>query len=114
MRCRLRWKIENEGFNFQKNNILNIGHNFSSIGYAGQNFYLLAQIAHTIIQLVCYTDIAGQVRQVTTDIKDNLSQSLKEIFGTFILIAQKIRIELFEKIFKPPQLQNMRVRLRLA
>ena len=112
--CRKRWKIENEGFNFQKNNILHIDHNFSSVGHAGQNFYLLAQIAHTIIQLAGMTDIAGQVRRQITLKVDQFSQSLKTIFGTFEIIAQKIKGELFEKIFKPPLIIAMRVRLKSA
>jgi hypothetical protein len=112
--CRQRWKIENEGFNFQKNNILHIGHSFSSVGYAAQNFYLLAQLAHTIIQLASFTDIAGQVRRQTTGGVDNLSQSLKKIFKTFGIIAQRIRIEFLEKVFKPPLSISMRVRLKLA
>ena len=114
MNCRKRWKIENEGFNFQKNNILHIGHNFSSVGNAGQNFYLLAQIAHTILQLAALTDIAGQVRrQITGDI-DQLSQSLKIIFRTFGIIAHRIKVELLEKVFKPPLIAPMRIRLKFA
>ncbi|MDD3102506.1 MAG: transposase family protein [Patescibacteria group bacterium] len=114
MDCRKRWKIENEGFNFQKNNILNIGHSFSSVGHAGQNFYLLAQIAHMILQLACFTDVAGQIRRLLTGETDNLSQSLKNIFQTFAIIALRIRIELLEKIFKPPPIPQMRIRLKFA
>ena len=112
--CRKRWKIENEGFNFQKNNILNIGHSYSSRGHAGQNFYLIAQIAHTIIQLAALTDIAGQVRRRITGENDNLSQSLKTIFTTFWAIADRVKNELLEKIFKPPLIKNMRIRLKFA
>ncbi len=114
MECRRRWKIENEGFNFQKNNVLNIGHNFSARGYAGQNFYLLAQIAHIIMQLTCFSDIAGKMRRRLSGETDELSQSLKDIFQTFAVIALRIRIELLEKVFKPPLILPMRVRLKLA
>lgn len=114
MNCRKRWKIENEGFNFQKNNILHIGHNFSSVGNAGQNFYLLAQIAHTIIELTALTDIAGQVRRQITGEVDQLSQSLKTIFKTFEMIAHRIKVELLEKVFKPPLIAPMRIRLKFA
>jgi len=114
MNCRRRWKIENEGFNFQKNNILHIGHNFSSVGHAGQNFYLLAQIAHTVIQLTGLTDIAGQVRRQITGEIDQLSQSLKTIFRTFGIIAQRIKVELLEKVFKSPSHLPMRIRLTFA
>ena len=50
---RLRWKIENEGFNAQKNLGYALEHKFSRISYtAMQNYYQLLQIAHMINQLV--------------------------------------------------------------
>lgn len=114
MICRKRWKIENEGFNVQKNGFLHIAHNFSSVGHAGQNFYLLAQIAHTIMQLAYYTDIAGHVRRSLEDDPEYLSQTLQSIFRSFITVAQRIRVELFDKVFKPPLLPPMRIRLTFA
>jgi len=50
---RLRWKIENEGFNTQKKKGYKLQHKFSRVSYiAMQNYYLLLQIAHMINQLV--------------------------------------------------------------
>jgi hypothetical protein len=49
---RLRWKIENEGFNAQKNNGYELEHAYSEHGQAAKNFYLLLQIAHLIAQLL--------------------------------------------------------------
>ncbi len=50
---RLRWKIENEGFNTQKNLGFELAHKFSRTSYtAMQNYYRLMQIAHMIVQLV--------------------------------------------------------------
>jgi hypothetical protein len=50
---RLRWKIENEGFNTQKNQGYELEHKFSRVSYtAMQNYYQLLQIAHMINQLV--------------------------------------------------------------
>jgi len=49
---RLRWKIENEGFNTQKNGGYNLQHKFSrKHTSAMQNYYQLLQIAHLIVQL---------------------------------------------------------------
>jgi hypothetical protein len=49
---RLRWKIENEGFNAQKNQGYELGHKFSRKSFqAMQNYYQLLQIAHMINQL---------------------------------------------------------------
>jgi hypothetical protein len=50
---RLRWKIENEGFNAQKNLGYELEHKFSRVSYiAMQNYYQLLQIAHMINQFV--------------------------------------------------------------
>ena len=50
---RLRWCIENEGFNTQKNGGYNLEHKFSRKElWAKKNYYELLQIAHLINQLV--------------------------------------------------------------
>ena len=49
---RRRWKIENEGFNEQKNGIYKISHLCSRFENALKIHYLLIQIAHTIRQLL--------------------------------------------------------------
>lgn len=50
---RLRWKIENEGFNQQKNGGYNLKHLFSEVSLnASKNYYQSLQIAHMINQLL--------------------------------------------------------------
>jgi hypothetical protein len=50
---RFRWKIENEGFNTQKNLGYELEHKFSRVSYtAMQNYYQLLQIAHMVNQFV--------------------------------------------------------------
>lgn len=49
---RLRWKIENEGFNVQKNGGFHLEHPYSQNENARKVFYLLLQIAHLITQLM--------------------------------------------------------------
>jgi len=49
---RLRWKIENEGFNNLKNGGFEMEHAYSQDKTAGKVFYYLMQIAHLIFQLV--------------------------------------------------------------
>ncbi|MCJ7703625.1 MAG: transposase family protein [Anaerolineales bacterium] len=49
---RLRWKIENEGFNVQKNGGFNLEHPYSQDGTARKVFYFLLQIAYLIFQLI--------------------------------------------------------------
>lgn len=49
---RPRWKIENEGFNVQKNGGYGLEHRYSQDATASKIFYLLLQIAHLLAQLV--------------------------------------------------------------
>jgi hypothetical protein len=49
---RLRWKIENEGFNEQKNSGYNLEHAYSENEHAAKNYYILLQIAHLIEMLI--------------------------------------------------------------
>ncbi len=50
---RSRWKIENQGFDEQKNHGYNLQHKYSRISpRARSNYYILLQIAHLINQLV--------------------------------------------------------------
>ena len=59
---RLRWKIENEGFNAQKNLGYEMEHKFSRKSYtAMQNYYQVLQIAHMINQLVERSKQVGDI-----------------------------------------------------
>jgi len=49
---RFRWKIENEGFNVQKNGGFNLEHPYSHDNTARKVFYFLLQIAHMIFLLM--------------------------------------------------------------
>lgn len=55
--ARQRWKIENQGFNIQKNHGFELDHPYGLQGFAWKNFYIIMQIAHLIEQLVLYSDL---------------------------------------------------------
>lgn len=83
---RMRWKIENEGFNTQKNSGYNLQHKYSrkQLG-AMQNYYNLLQIAHMINQLTEKRQSVKQaIREAGTTLKaiweDVLGSIQKEIF----------------------------------
>ncbi len=58
---RMRWKIENEGFNNQKNNDYNLAHKFSRTNFnATKNYYQLLQIADIINQLTYKSSSMGK------------------------------------------------------
>ncbi|MCF6285193.1 MAG: hypothetical protein L3K26_08380 [Candidatus Hydrogenedentes bacterium] len=49
---RIRWKIENEGFNVQKTGGLKMGHAYSNDENGIKIYYLVLQIAHILLQLL--------------------------------------------------------------
>ena len=78
---RKRWKIENEGFNMQKNRTFDIGHLYSKNTVAIKVHYLLIQIAHIIRQLL-----------------ENCSKSIKEMKLKINEISNKIKQTLISTI----------------
>jgi len=75
---RKRWKIENEGFNIQKNHRYNIEH-ANSLNYnAMKNHYLLTQISDVLLQL--YENGIKGLREIKRTIK-NISSDLLASFG---------------------------------
>ena len=54
---RLRWKIENEGFNVQKNSDLNLEHAYSEDPIAQKIFYLLMQLACLFFQVMQHSSL---------------------------------------------------------
>lgn len=72
-----RWKIENEGFNNQKNGIYQIEHLNSRNSNAMKNHYLLTQIADILMQL--YLNWNPLVKEIGQSIK-NTSSRLMESF----------------------------------
>ena len=84
---RLRWKIENEGFNTQKNLGYDLEHKFSRVSYtAMQNYYQLCQIAHAINQFV------EQTVEVVELMKEHSKQTMvdlwKKTLAYFIMIFE--------------------------
>lgn len=84
---RKRWKIENEGFNIQKNHRYNITHANSLDYNAMKNHYLIIQIADILLQL--YEQGAAIIRQLKKSIK-NISSDLLNSFGRLTLTKEDI------------------------
>jgi len=66
------------------------------------------------MQLAYFSDIAGHVRRAIDGDADALSQTLQSIFRSFMAVAQRVRVEFFDKELKPPTLPVMRIRLKFA
>jgi hypothetical protein len=80
---RRRWKIENEGFNEQKNGGFGLEHMFSQDYNAIKNHYFLIQIGHMISQLLeCGLRVLEALSRISTR---QLMAEVKESFRTVIL-----------------------------
>jgi hypothetical protein len=80
---RYRWKIENEGFNRQKNSGLNLEHVYSTDPEKMQAYYYLLQIAFLLTQLL---ERGSLLRQLAADLGKRLDQA----FGSLANIAQRL------------------------
>lgn len=86
---RKRWKIENEGFNMQKNGTFDIGHLYSKNAVAIKVHYLMIQIAHIIRQLVENGSIALKsqklkIKEISQLIKKTLTSTIVDIQLAYI------------------------------
>ena len=90
---RLRHKIENQGFNTQKNEGYNLEHVFSIHPQASKNFYMLMQIAHLFNQLFERGSLLKNVKQIFGSI-ENLTRELLETFRNFLIDKNLLESEI--------------------
>lgn len=73
-----RWKIENEGFNNQKNGIYDIEHLNSRDSNAMKNHYLITQIADIVMQLyLAWSPLIKEIRQSIKNTSSRLQESFR-------------------------------------
>jgi len=84
---RLRWKIENEGFNVQKNDGYEMEHPYSEHPNGFRVFYILLLIAHYITQLILH---------------GNLIRSLAKSFGSAKNFARRLAESLRNHLLPAP------------
>ena len=100
---RIRWKIENEGFNVQKNGGYNLEHAYTTDPVASKVFYFFLQMAHLIAQL---TEKGSLFRRAFPDgvgSAKNIAFRLLESWRNLRVSAQRMR-----------QLLEVRRQIRLA
>jgi hypothetical protein len=110
--ARSRWKIENEGFNVQKNGELALVHGYSGKGHALHGYYVLAQIAHMIQQLLAHCDLLRRL----SDPAAPITSSVLGYYGTVRNLTRRLcesllRDRLSEDI--PPDLPS-RIQIRFC
>lgn len=84
---RKRWKIENEGFNIQKNGTFDIGHLYSKNQVAIKVHYLMIQIAHIIRQLI--EKGLKTIKEMNLKLKE-ISQNIKEKLISITIINLEV------------------------
>ncbi len=88
---RLRWKIENEGFNTQKNGGFALEHAYSKNLVAGKVFYLLLQAAHLLSQLIEKGSLFRQAFPKGVGSAKNIAFRLLEAWRNLRLSLEKIQ-----------------------
>jgi hypothetical protein len=102
---RLRWKIENEGFNVQKNGGYALEHIYTHNPVSAKVFYLLLQLAHTLAQLIERGSLFRQAFPAGVGSAKNLAWRLLEAWRNARLSTQQIHYMLNARVqirFKPP------------
>jgi len=104
---RLRWKIENEGTNTQKNGGYEMEHVYGRKKHAWKNYYLLLQISQLLNDLVRFSNLIAKAA-------DSAEATFSEMYGTIRNFARRL-IEAFRNgspdMNGPPALSNIRIRL---
>ena len=78
-----RWKIENEGFNNQKNGLYRIEHLNSKNSNAMKNHYLLTQISDILMQLyLAWNPYVKELKQTIKNTSSELLESFRRLTVT--------------------------------
>lgn len=102
---RLRWKIENEGFNVQKNGGYALEHAYTRDANATKVFYLLLQIAHLLSQLVEHSSLFRRAFPQGVGSAKNIAFRLLEAWRNLRLSREEFRQMLDARVrirFLPP------------
>lgn len=105
---RLRWKIENEGTNTQKNGGYEMEHGYGLGGYAWKNYYLILQIGQLFNDLVRFGDL---LQKLAMDKRATFAR----LYGTIRQFARRLIESLRNSILgaEPPPWGDRSVQIRL-
>lgn len=95
--ARGRWKIENEGFNNQKNGLYDIEHINSYNSNAMKNHYLLVQITDIIMQL--YFAWNPLIKEINQSIKNTSSRLLESFRRHLITDEDVLHIKTYTTVY---------------
>jgi hypothetical protein len=100
---RIRWKIENEGFNVQKNGGYDLEHVYTTDPVASRVFYFLLQMAHLFAQLMEKGSLFRQAFPSGVGSAKNIALRLLEAWRNLRLNAGQIQ-----------EMQDARLQIRFA
>ncbi len=106
---RLRWKIENEGTNTQKNGGYEMEHGYGLGGHAWKNYYLIMQVGQLFNDLVKHGDLLQKLA------KDKKA-SFARLYGSMGNFARRL-IEALRNtppLLKPPPWGERTIQIRFA
>jgi hypothetical protein len=96
-----RWKVENEGFNRQKNSGLNLEHVYSIDPEKWKAYYLLLQIAFILVQLL---ERGSLLRRLAADLGRPLWKLLGSLKNVARRLAESLRFLVWEEAWFDPAL----------
>jgi hypothetical protein len=104
-----RWKVENEGFNRQKNSGLNLEHVYSTDPEKWKAYYLLLQIAFVLVQLL---ERGSLLRRLAAE----TGRAFAKLFGSLKNVARRLLdsmrfLEWQQEWFEPCQARKLRIEL---
>lgn len=93
---RKRWKIENEGFNIQKNGTFDIGHLYSKNETAIKVHYLMIQIAHILRQMLekGHIKLKEDIEEQRIKIKEISSKLKQKLISTLLNLTEHKKSQL--------------------
>jgi len=104
-----RWKMENEGFNRQKNSGLNLEHVYSIDPEKWKAYYLLLQIAFILVQLLERGSLLRRLAEELGRPVGKLFGSLKNVARRLLESVRYVRWE--EEWFDPRQAGKLHIGL---
>lgn len=95
--CRMRWKIENQGFNEQKNCGLGLEKVFGTRKHAAQNHYLIVQLAHMVRVFIIHSNMFRVLQRI--DNKKFIKKTIKKPMLKFYKTIKHFVKEFYRSIF---------------
>jgi hypothetical protein len=107
---RIRWTVENQGFNAQKNSELNLEHAYSHSLENAKAYYYLLQIAHLLFQLLVFGSLLRRIAQAYGG-QDGVALfgGLKKIFQRLLEAFRRFRLP--DEAFAPSHRQRIALQI---